>query len=114
MAATESRPPSERGPEFETLDIIRTMSMDIEQLRKLLDRPYHQPSPWWDILPVPRPEVYSYFYSPLQMYINGGGAPWLLTVLPAQDRIDLQLKDGTGQPLWQRSLFWLNERPPQS
>lgn len=116
MAPATERPPSQQGPEYETLDALQALRDQVEQL---LSRPAYVPQGnWWDVLPKPELELGFEWREVFavgmvnQVALYGRTASWapMLRVSQYEDRIELSIQISGGWLVWQRALFF-NEGP---
>lgn len=125
MAPRAERPPSERGPAYETLDALAELRDQVAELATgLAARPMvgggHPPVNWWDVLSDPReygfpwswPEVISGYGGTMNFYlpIKRSDAQVLVMAATYDDRVELALRLNGMHTVWQRALFFA--RPP--
>lgn len=122
MGPPASRPPSEQGPEYQTLDALQELARKVDELASKPALVVNAAGNWWDVLPQPqfglqRPRFnWDEVFVPgrTDVYQLGAGQPsWypMLRIATHADRLELSLTlQGGAYLIWQRALFF-NEGP---
>lgn len=105
-----SRPPSEQGVEYRTLDLLEELGRRVDELAAKPAMVVNAGGNWWDVVPELDGVVMPYV-SMMQLPTQGSSGTLLLRAQTMADRMELTLMLNHAYVLWQRALFYSGGPP---